>query len=1171
MHLSKINNNAGATTEFSYESTPWYAGQPNTKAITTKSYPADGMPLITWYDNDNNGSHESQGWHYLNRYEFSYPGQAHWIECETQGSPSYQGILFIDYDQYSSFIDHKTGAISPTYPNLPDMSYQRVTGYLITNPSTAQSKINPGIATAQYTPNVHLSWCKFTPLVTRYRVTSKKSSDLISGSNYTYQYSYSGTADNYYNGPNDYNSWILNQSPRQTYPHSQYRGNAVTTIIDQERDLKTINYYYQDEARQGILWKSEIYKLSNSKLLSQSLSEYSNTNILGELNMAVCARDAQNFCYVDSIYYYDVHKIYDEERFFATSGSLFMGIKRLYEFDNIYGNVSGVTTYEWNGGAWVKKLFSKSGFKAPIDLANGIFLTGLPSYSADYACVNENCPLTSANLLRFSCTLYTPALNSPALCGVNSNGSVNEMIPANGLPKGSRTLLYFNNGNYSDPRYQDTTVSYDEWGNVTSQTSYSGEGSAGSLAWAVPNTTILVYDGVFHSRVTSQTATLSTSANAVTTNSYDSGGNCYWFGIPASVSDANGKVSTALCDEFGRLTEIRLPGDSAPNTPSTQIAYQRGSSNSPTALTVTAKLDEGKTSTTIYYANGWGKLVQTQLLNAYSENDNNYDLITSIRYDDLGREIQREVSPFKNLVSARGFLWRNPQDVIATTYDELGRVIFITNPNNTVTSTSYSVVNYGGGVALKTVTTPYGQNQPQESYSDAFGRLLEAGDGASFTAKYHYGALGSLTEVILPKDDVSVMTTSMSYDLAGRKLSLNDPNMGNWSYHYNAAGSLTEQLDARNTRTCLWYDASNRLTGKLYQIGGGACPSSPPANSQTTSNYAYFTYDNDVNAVGRMTAAYNQAAASFYQYSARGEIAKITLDPAIINSPNYEFNYTYYANGTPRTVTYPDGEVLTRFYNNHGQLERVHSSLSGNLLGGSSTPLYDTLGRLTELPLAGIRLSYQYFGAVTQGMMKLQNFDVRKTANGASLLHYGYSYYDSGEIHAINDTLGGTQTFTYDGLGRLTMAGAVDGAAPYSQTYSYNPFNGRMDEMKEGANPYPKTYGDASHPNAVTAFQGNNYSYDANGNMTSRVEDGVTYTQNWNAANMLRRVSWTENGTAHTVTFGYDAQGVRVLRIHKTVSAGVTHEITTVYMGGVYEEELDSSHSNYSDLFGALN
>ncbi len=53
------------------------------------------------------------------------------------------------------------------------------------------------------------------------------------------------------------------------------------------------------------------------------------------------------------------------------------------------------------------------------------------------------------------------------------------------------------------------------------------------------------------------------------------------------------------------------------------------------------------------------------------------------------------------------------------------------------------------------------------------------------------------------------------------------------------------------------------------------------------------------------------------------------------------------------------------------------------------------------------------------------------------------------------------------------------------------------------------------------------YWYDANGNMTRRVENGMTYTQTWDVENRLSTV--TVNG--QTTTFTYDGDGQRVKEV----------------------------------------
>ena len=69
--------------------------------------------------------------------------------------------------------------------------------------------------------------------------------------------------------------------------------------------------------------------------------------------------------------------------------------------------------------------------------------------------------------------------------------------------------------------------------------------------------------------------------------------------------------------------------------------------------------------------------------------------------------------------------------------------------------------------------------------------------------------------------------------------------------------------------------------------------------------------------------------------------------------------------------------------------------------------------------------------------------------------------------------------------------------------------------------------------------------YDPNGNMTLRVENGVTYRQEYNAENRLTVV--TNAVTGHVTRFVYDGDSNRVLRIGP--------EGTTVYIGDYYEKQ----------------
>jgi RHS repeat-associated protein len=82
------------------------------------------------------------------------------------------------------------------------------------------------------------------------------------------------------------------------------------------------------------------------------------------------------------------------------------------------------------------------------------------------------------------------------------------------------------------------------------------------------------------------------------------------------------------------------------------------------------------------------------------------------------------------------------------------------------------------------------------------------------------------------------------------------------------------------------------------------------------------------------------------------------------------------------------------------------------------------------------------------------------------------------------------------------------------------------------------------------------YQYDANGNMTCRVESGITFKQDYNAENRISAIhKMNGNCSTGTVTeswlYGYDGDGVRVTTAHY---AGVTLDsMTLYYMGGMYE------------------
>jgi YD repeat-containing protein len=206
------------------------------------------------------------------------------------------------------------------------------------------------------------------------------------------------------------------------------------------------------------------------------------------------------------------------------------------------------------------------------------------------------------------------------------------------------------------------------------------------------------------------------------------------------------------------------------------------------------------------------------------------------------------------------------------------------------------------------------------------------------------------------------------FDGFGQKASMTDPDMGAGSYGYDLAGNLARQTDARNQRSCYYYDALNRLKDKTYSTGTAACPADP--GSYTVS----YSYDAGTNGKGQRTGMANPSGSTAWEYDVRG---RMTRETKVINGAGGGTCVTqwtaYDAMDRVRSMVYPDSKGVTFDYTAQGPIKAVFGSLTYYV----GETLYNALGQATDRYLGStagvIRQKYSYPASANFRLTALQS------------------------------------------------------------------------------------------------------------------------------------------------------------------------------------------------------
>ncbi len=599
-----------------------------------------------------------------------------------------------------------------------------------------------------------------------------------------------------------------------------------------------------------------------------------------------------------------------------------------------------------------------------------------------------------------------------------------------------------------------------------------------------------------------------------------------WIAQILTSTDQNSQVTETVYDTLGRVTKVIAPLDSS-SEPTQEFAYDYpnlGTCGTSCTTKVTTKIKSsvlGQTFTqliTYSFTDGLGREIERRS----PVEDSSKQIVSGLVTFNSRGLIDKQYVPYFADTSTSYVVPDTTKSKATFTYDAVGRRTRVDYPDSTNSQVSFSDF-------VKTTTDARGK---QLRYTnDAYGRLVkveEFNNGSTYTTTYEYDVLNSLKKTT---DNANNQTT-ITYDSLSRKTGMTDPDMGTWSYAYDANDNLNSQTDAKNVTISFTYDALNRVTLKDLPSG------------ETDVTYSYdsapTTYSGQTGYwTGRLAKVVDASGTHEFKYDKQGRVID---DTKTVDSTPYSFARTYDSMGRVRTLTYPDTEVVTYTYNGFGDVETISGVKNSVTTDYVKDVNYNASGQITYLKYGNNVTSDYTYNANT---LRLSNILTKKPDGTTKLQDLAYTFDNNGNVSQIQDTVNAmSQSFVYDDLNRLTSA---TGSAYGTQTFAYDSI-GNM-TTKAGRT---MVYGEGNPgPHAVTSvtWSGNNYptfcrdlasgctlGYDANGNMTARGVDALSY----DSENRLKEMKLREGADGsvnYTLKPGWNVISFPYLPDDKSVSS----------------------------------
>ena len=408
-------------------------------------------------------------------------------------------------------------------------------------------------------------------------------------------------------------------------------------------------------------------------------------------------------------------------------------------------------------------------------------------------------------------------------------------------------------------------------------------------------------------------------------------------------------------------------------------------------------------------------------------------------YDAFGR-VAKAFYPTKEGIGSKSTFNKSFDNVspTVTVYDVLDRATSVTLPDNSTTTTAYTVDN--GSHALVTTVTDALHNV-QATHTNGSGKTVKtiqkSGPDGEITTSFEYDGIQRLVRVT----DTEGNVTTSTYDMGDRRTEVNHPASGITSFTYDALGNVLTKQTANLAKEgkFITYDYDyQRLTGINY-----------PDHPENNVKYYYGGRNASQNRIGRLMLREDGTGAIEYFYGKMGEVTKTRRTMIVPNQAiaTYVTQWTYDSHNRLLEMIYPDEEKITYSYNLGGQLEKVHGYKSYGYDYVSKIG-YDKFEQRTFLKYCnGAETFYTY----DPQRRRLQNLTVN--SGGNTIMDNAYTYDAVSNVLSVvngasvpqSGKAGGqmAHTYTYDALYRLvsatgTYTGADNKTASYTLAMGYD-------------------------------------------------------------------------------------------------------------------------------------